>query len=281
MRPATLIAGVAAGCAALLLASPARATGPTSAAGPTTDAGPSPAAGPTATAGPQPAASAAQASVDREFALAAREIDRLNVLLQAELARVMSGSAEAPSPEIAKLMSTGAAKPALGDTSVPLHLRLIERKRLELAAAVNWARGSAGHCGDPQFGPPQLVDPEFREHVHAVLKCRRAELDRYQTGMHKLNKDREASVPALKLPVPVQERMSAQAREATRQQDASLEPVYRNRRAIFDAIDNLFTFMDSHPAQFLNNRIQFENDADRFPAQALIDRFTEAARLPQ
>ena len=97
MRPATLIAGVAAGCAALLLASPARATGPTSAAGPTADAGPSPAAGPTATAGPPPAASAAQASVDREFALAAREIDRLNVLLQAELARVMSGSAAAPS----------------------------------------------------------------------------------------------------------------------------------------------------------------------------------------
>jgi len=39
--------------------------------------------------------------------------------------------------------------------------------------------------------------------------------------------------------------MSAQAREATRQQDASLEPVYRNRRAIFDAIDNC-SLHDSH-----------------------------------
>ncbi len=256
-------AWAAAGCTALLIASHALAAGSAPAAEPAADAG------------------AAQESVDREFALAAPEIDRLNALLQAELARIMSGSAESPPPEIAKLMSAGGAKPALGDTSVPLHLRLIERKRRELAAAVNWARATSGHCGDPQFGPPQLVDPEFREHMHAVLKCRRTELDRYQAGMHKLNTDREASVQALKLPAAVQEKMSAQAREATRQQDAALGPIYRNRRATFDAIDNLITFMDSHPAQFLNNRIQFENDADRFPAQALIDRFTEAARLPQ
>lgn len=266
MRAATAIASTA-----LIFATPALSAG----------TAPSAASAPGAASAPA-SDTQERLSVEREFALAAPEIDRLNGFLQAELARVMSDSGAGPSPEVARLMSgAAAAKANLGDGSVPLHLRLIERKRLELAAAINWARSIAGHCGNAQFGPPQLVDAAFRQHMHEVLACRRSELERYQAGMAKLNKDREASVPALKLPRFAQESMLAQAREATRQQEAALEPIYKNRRITYAAIDDLFTFMDSHPAYLADNWIQFENDADRLAAQALIDRFTEAAKLPQ
>jgi hypothetical protein len=225
---------------------------------------------------------AARASIDREFTLAGPQIDRLNGLLQSELARATSSNGGEPPAAIARsLDDSGVRRPALGDSSVPLHLRLIERKRRELAAAAAWVRAGTGQCGDSLFGPPQLVDPAFRQHMHAVLQCRRAELARYQAGLHKLNKDREASVLQLKLPRFAEERMSAEARAATRQQEAALEPIYRNRRTTYEAIDDLFKFMDSHPARFADNRIQFDSDADRIAAQALIERFTAAATLPQ
>jgi hypothetical protein len=236
---------------------------------------------PAQTAVPAPG-TADREAVDREFTLAAPEIDRINHLMQAEIARVMSGALDEPPGDVAKLMSgAGSARPRLDDQSVPLHLRLIERKRLELTAAVNWARSTTGHCDYPQFGPPQLVDPAFRRHMHDVLACRRAEIDRYQAGFARLNKEREASVLALKLPSFAQERMSAQAREATRQQEAAVEAVYANRRATYDAIEDLFAYMDTHPAHFVDGHIQFDKDADRVAAQALIDRFTAAVKLPQ
>jgi hypothetical protein len=204
--------------------------------------------------------------------------------MQNELARLLSDSAAAPSPELARLMGDSSGQhPRLGDTLVPLHLRLIERQRLALVSGVAWARSVAGHCESPEFSPAQLVDPVFRQHMQTVLECRRQELDRYQNGVHKMNKASEATVLELKLPSFTEAAMLAQARAATSQQDAALEPVYRSRRAMYQSIDDLFKVVDAHGGEvhFTGNQLNFDNDADARTASDLINKFLTAGKALQ
>ena len=69
-------------------------------------------------------------AVQHEFDIARPEIIRLNRLLNAELLRALASSDPAPSLAMQQVIEESAnSHIALSDTSVPLHLRLIERQR--------------------------------------------------------------------------------------------------------------------------------------------------------
>jgi hypothetical protein len=221
---------------------------------------------------------------EREFAIARPDLIRMQGLMQSELARLLVNPAAALSPPMAEALGDPSVKhPSLGDTRVPLHLRLIERQRLILVAGLDWARTVPGRCKELDFSPAQLVDAAFRQHIERVLQCRRQELDRYQFGMHQLNKANEGLVLELKLPPLTQEEMLKQARADTNRQDAGIEPTYNNRRTIYRTIDELFKFVDLHSNEvhFANNQLLFGNDADAKVAHDLIQNFIAAGKLPQ
>ena len=224
------------------------------------------------------------AAAEQEFTLARSELIRMAGLLQNELARLLSDSPVAPSPELAALIGDGSIHhPRLDDASIPLHLRLVERQRLAGISGVEWARTAAGHCELPDFSPAQLVDASFRQHMQAVLQCRRQELDRYQLGVHKMNKANEATVLELKLPPFTQAAMMSQARAATNKQDADLAQVYKSRRAMYQSVDDLLRFVDAHAHEvhFTNNQLTFDKDADSKIANELINTFLAAAKVMQ
>jgi hypothetical protein len=220
---------------------------------------------------------AADATASRELAIARPELIRFNGLIQNEVERVLSGSGE-PSPEIVQLLRDDVKHPSLGDSSVPLHLRLIERQRRTLVATVNWAK-SVGHCGSPDFTPANLADPLFRKTMQTVIVCRRGDLDQLEIGLREYNKTNETSVLELKLPPWTQTNMLAEARTHSANQNAALAPILRNRRATLQATSDLFNFVDAHSAEvrLINNQLMFGNDADAKTAQELMNKLMASA----
>ena len=218
-------------------------------------------------------------SVQHEFDVARPEIIRLNRLLNDELVRALASSDPAPSPAMRQLIEESAHSPiALSDTSVPLHLRLIERQRLEVIAGFKWAAATIGHCDEKSFNPGDLLDVQSRLRINSVSRCHQRYLDRGELQLHEMKVANEASVLELKLPPAFQKRMLAQARQSTERQDAEIASTYAHRRAFWRATDNLVEFFDMHPAHLAANRIVMDNDADSGAAQDLLSQFVETAK---
>lgn len=223
-------------------------------------------------------------AAEQELRQARPEFTRMGILLQNEFARVLSDTPSAPSPELAKIMQ-GAERPQpnLSDAKIPLRVRMIDWERSNLISAVEWARGAATHCDNPDFSPAQLVDPSFRRHMHTVIECRQQELDRFQVGLHKLNKANESTVLELKLPPFTEAAMLSQFRAATAQQDAEIEPLFKGRRILLQSIDDLFNFVDAHSKEvhFAGNQLNFDNAADSKTAADLVNKFLAAGSAAQ
>jgi hypothetical protein len=217
--------------------------------------------------------------VQREFDIARPEIIRLNALLNAELVRALVSSDPTPSPAMRQVMEESAnSRIALSDTRVPLHLRLIERQRLEMIAGFKWAAATIGHCDEKTFNPADLLEVQSRLRINAVSRCHQRYLDRGELQLHELEVANEASVLELKLPPAFQKRMLAQARQRTERQDAEIASTYAHRRAFWRATDNLVEFFDMHPAHLAANQIVMDNDADSLAAQDLLSQFVETAK---
>jgi hypothetical protein len=217
--------------------------------------------------------------VQHEFDIARPEIIRLNRLLNAELVRAVASSDPAPSPAMQQVIEESAnSHIALSDTRVALHLRLIERQRIEMIAGFKWAAATIGHCDEKAFNPGDLLEVQSRLRINAVSRCHQRYLDRGELQLHELKVANEASVLELKLPPAFQKRMLAQARQSTARQDAEIASTYAHRRAFWRATDNLVEFFDMHPAHLAANRIVMDNDADNGVAQDLLSQFVETAK---
>jgi hypothetical protein len=224
------------------------------------------------------------ALAEQEFERARPELARLTRLLQVELQRQLFQPNSPPSPEFLKLTADSSIEhPKLGDTRVPLHLRFIEWYRLELVAGTEYARTAAGHCDPPDISPSQLVDSSFRQHMHTVIQCRQEELDRYQNGLHKVNKTHADAVLELKLPSLTEKAFLAHARAETNEQDEAVESVNKGRRKLYQSMDDLLSFIDAHSNEvhFVNNQLRFETAATANSANELINSFMSAAKLAQ
>jgi hypothetical protein len=218
-------------------------------------------------------------AVQHEFDIARPEIIRLNRLLNAELIRAIDASDPAPSPAMKQVIEQSAnSHVALSDTSVPLHLRLIERQRLEVIAGFRWAAATIGHCDEKAFDPGDLLDVQSRLRINSVSRCHQRYLDRGELQLHELKVANEASVLELQLPPAFQKRMLAQARQSTERQDAEIASTYAHRRAFWRATDELVEFFDMHPAHLAANQIVMDNDADNGAAQELLSQFVESAK---
>jgi hypothetical protein len=201
-----------------------------------------------------------------EYAASNPRIKFMAHVMGDEIQRILGERAGQQSPEVAKLMNPATPVPDIGDTRVPLHVRLIEQWRRDFfIAGIELAQyTAAGHCEDPQPRPDQLLDPVWRARTLQAIQCERDKLDRYQRGMHKVNKAHETSVLALHLPQSTQERALAEARTSTTQQDASLESDYAKRRTHFKHTEEYLMFIDSHAARmhFTDGRIVIDDPAD-------------------
>lgn len=223
--------------------------------------------------------SASDQAVQHEFDMARPEIVRLNQLLNAELVRALAGSRVTPSAAMQRVMEESShSHLALGDTSVPLHRRLIERQRLEVIAGFKWVAATVGHCDESGFGPADLLDDRSRLRIKSVSRCHQSSLDRDQLDIHQLNAANEASVVELKLPPAFQKRMLTEARRNMERQDAEIASTYAHRRAFWEATDKLVEFFDTHPAHLAANQIVMEDESDGLAAQDLLTRFIETAK---
>jgi hypothetical protein len=218
-------------------------------------------------------------AVQHEFDIARPEIIRLNRLLNAELVRAVDASDPAPSPAMKQVIDESSnSHIALSDTRVPLHLRLIERQRLEVIAGFKWAAATIGHCDEKTFNPADLLDIQSRLRINSVSRCHQRYLDRGELQLHELKVANEASVLELGLPPAFQKRMLAQARRSTERQDAEIASTYAQRRAFWRATDDLVEFFDRHAAHLAANQIVMDNDADSGAAQDLLSQFVESAK---
>jgi hypothetical protein len=218
-------------------------------------------------------------AVQHEFDIARPEIIRLNRLLNAELVRAVDAADSAPSPAMKQVMEESAnSHIALSDTGVPLHLRLIERQRLEVIAGYKWMAATVGRCDEKSFNPDDLLDIQSRLRINSVSRCHQRYLDRGELQLHELSVANEASVLELKLPPAFQKRLLAEARRNSERQDAEIASTYAHRRAFWRATDNLVEFFDMHPAHLAANRIVMDNEADSLAAQDLLSQFVETAK---
>jgi len=216
-----------------------------------------------------------QKAVD-EYAAANPRIKFMAQIMGDEIQRILGDREGQQPPEVAKLMKSPTPVPDLGDTRVPLHVRLSEQWRRDFfVAGIELAQfTAAGHCEDAQPRPDQLLDAVWRTRSLQAIQCERDKLDRYETGMHKLNKSHEDSVLALHLPQSIQERALAEARASTTRQDASLESDYAKRRRHLQLTEEYLMFIDSHAARihFTDGRIVFDDPADFERSHELSDR---------
>jgi|GEM_PF-4090645 len=230
------------------------------------------------------ATSEEQKAVD-EYAAANPRIKLMAQIMGDEIQRILGDREGQQSPEVAKLMKPPTPVPDLGDTRVPLHVRLSEQWRRDFfVAGIELAQfTAAGHCEDLQPRPEQLLDAVWRTRSLQAIQCERDKLDRYETGMHKLNKSHEDSVLALHLPQSIQERALAEARASTTRQDASLESDYAKRRRHLQLTEEYLMFIDSHAARihFTDGRIVFDDPADFEKSHELSDRIKDDLKSQQ
>jgi len=231
-----------------------------------------------------PTTSEEQKAVD-EYAAASSRIKFMTSVMSDEIQRILGESQDPQSPEVAKLMNPATPVPDLGDVRVPLHVRLIEQWRRDFfVAGIELAQYTvSGHCEDPQPRPEQLLDAVWRARSLQAIQCERDKLDRYQVGMHKVNKAHEASVLTLHLPQSTQERALAEARAATLKQDASLESDYAKRRRHLQLSEDYLMFIDSHAARmhFTDGRIVFDDPADFKKSQEFGKRLKTDLKLQE
>jgi hypothetical protein len=215
----------------------------------------------------------------RAYAAARPRIEFMQRVMADEIQRILGERARQQSPEVAKLMNPSPSVPDIGDAHVPLYLRIIEQWRRDyFVAGVRLALYTmSGHCEDPQPRPDQLLDPAWRTRSFQAIQCERDKLDRYQEGMHKVNKEHEASVLVLHLPQLTQERALAEARASTIRQDADLEFDYAKRRKHLQLSEDYLKFIDSHAARmhFTDGRIVFDDPADFKESQELGERLKD------
>jgi hypothetical protein len=242
-----------------------------------------------------PATAADQKSVEEqkavdEFAAAHPRIKIMAQVMGDEIKRILGERQDPQSPEVAKFMNPATPVTDIGDTRVALHLRLIEQWRRDFFVAgielAHYAVG--GHCEDPQPRADQLLDAAWRARTLQAIHCERDKLDRYQTGMHKVNKTHEDTVLALHLPRSTQERALAEARASTLKQDASLELEYAKRRRHLQLSEEWINFIGSHAARihFTDGQIIFDDPADfkksnELAAQIQADDDSQRASGPQ
>jgi hypothetical protein len=225
-----------------------------------------------------------QKAVD-EYAAAHPRIQVMAQIMGDEIKRILGEREGRQSPEVATLMKPSTPGPDLGDTRVPLHVRLIEQWRRDFfVAGIELAQYTvAGHCEDPQPRPDQLLEAGWRARSLQAIQCERDKLDRYQTSMHKLNKAHEDTMVGLHLPKSIQAKALAEARASTVQQDATLQSDYAKRRRHLQLTEDYLMFIDSHASRmhFTDGRIVFDDPADFKKSQELGERIKADLKLPE
>jgi hypothetical protein len=148
------------------------------------------------------------------------------------------------------------------------------QRRQMVAAIALFKAEMAETCGDPSPGADQLLDAGVRARVLAALKCHQRQLDRIQSGLHKLLQGYAGNMVQLKLPPFMQEKMLAEARAYALQQDAELASSYAHPRQLWQANIDFFTYLDEHAshAHYANNQILFDDPAEAKAMQDLLAR---------
>jgi hypothetical protein len=206
---------------------------------------------------------------------AAQDVDRMHRILGSELQRLASGAGGSESVEVAPYLHESGNHMDLGDVHIGLSTRYIERERRQMVAAITLFKAEmAEDCGNPSMGADQLLDAAVRAKVLAALKCHQHQLDRLQSGLHKLLQDYEANVVQLKLPSFTQGKMSTEARAYTLQQDADLASNYAHPREVWQANVDFLTYLDEHAAHahYVNNKLLFDDPAEAEAMQLLLGR---------
>jgi hypothetical protein len=219
---------------------------------------------------------------ERDIDDAAQDVDRMHRILGAELQRLVSGAGGSESDEVAPYLHESSGTPMdLGDVRIALSTRYIERERRQMVAAIAVIKAEmAEDCGNPSPGANQLLDAAVRAKVLAALKCHQRQLDRLQSGLHKLNQDYEANLVQLKLPSFTQEKMLAEARAYTLRQDSDLAAQYAHPRQVWQANVDFFTYLDEHAAHahYVNNQLLFDDPAEAEAMQVLRRRLGTSDR---
>ena len=195
------------------------------------------------------------------------EMDFIHQVFEKESHRLAGGLSDAvASPDVAKLFdNTVVKRPALGDTSVPLHLRLVERERLAFVSGIQMIKASLrGHCEAPLADARQFGDPMMRQQEIHRIQCQRIRRDLYQRGTHSEGLAREKTILELRLPSYTQEDMLTEQRARNRSQDAELAATFKSVEALDSAIEQFVHFIDAHAERIRikNDQFVFENEAD-------------------
>ncbi len=218
----------------------------------------------------------------RELTAAQPAIDSMQRVLQQELPRILHGDSGPLPPEAAQLLNPVTAVPDIGDVRVPLHLRLIELYRRDFVVAGFALAQDAvsGHCEAADPRPDRLLQAESRAKARGSIQCERDQMERFQVGMHEVNKNHEAHLLALHLPPATQDRWLAAARESTGRQDDNLESDYSARRASLATREEYIKFIGDHAARihFVDGRIEFDDPADLKSSQEIGERLRASAQ---
>jgi hypothetical protein len=222
---------------------------------------------------------AADEAAAREYALALPELNQMSHVLRTEIQRLLGENSGPRSPDVAEYVEASSPRIDLGDLDTPLHLRFKEALRQALVAGIAVAKTS-GNCGSPNVGLGQLLDAALRAKVLSALKCHQEELDRYQSGMHKVNQDYEARLRELKLPAFTQEKTINEARADSIRQDASVSVDYAKRRKVLQANANLITYLDGHAthAHYSGDQLLFDDPVE---AAAMLELLNRLAAVSQ
>jgi hypothetical protein len=193
------------------------------------------------------------------------EMDFIHKVFEEEMHRLTSNSDAPPSPDVAKLFDTTVKHPALSDTSVSLHFRLIERERLTFVSGIQMIKASLqGHCGEPTSDLSKFGDPLVRQQELQGIQCLRTRRDLYQRGTHREGLAREKSILELKLPPYTREDMLTRQRAWNSSQDVEIAATYKSYEAADVAVEQLIKFLDSHSQNIrvISDTLIFANEAD-------------------
>jgi hypothetical protein len=194
------------------------------------------------------------------------EIDLIHKTFQEEAQRLTSFSNASRSPEVATLSDSSTVKrPQLGDTRVPLHLRLIERERHAFVSGIRMIKMSLqGNCPEQVVDVTTFADPMVRSQELQRIQCQRIRRDLHQRGTHNEGLAREKSILELKLPPYTEDEMLSRQRAANRSQDAELAATFKAAEAVDGAVEQFVRFLDSHAQsmRMMNGRFMFANEAD-------------------
>jgi hypothetical protein len=193
------------------------------------------------------------------------EMDFIHQVFEKEGYRLTGGSNAPASPDVAKLFDSTVKHPALGDTRVPLHLRLVERERLAFVSGIQMIKASLGApCEEQVADVSQFGDPVKRTQELRRIQCQRTRRDRYQRGTHSEGLAREKTIFELKLPPYTQVDMLTEQRARNRSQDVELAATFKSAEALDSAIEQFVHFLDAHAqsVHVVNGVFVFENEAD-------------------